>query len=275
MDKHPGGPKICFLTMDLENDCGGRIGPVFDTINEKNIRKLINFINNQNVPLTLFITGRLFEEKRRELQLIQEEIKTIEFALHSYSHPNLLNDYSEEIEKAVSAYKDFMGVPPLGYRGPQGKISKVDFECLKKHRFQYDSSIIPTIRPGVFNNRKMPKGPYYLDEYNLWEIPCSVFPFTGIPMGLGHLRLLGPTVTKFLFSFLPLLPVIVFVFHLHDIIQTEHADKLQGAWNFFYRRNVDQGFSLFGFVIEDLRKKGYGFDLMKNAQANPVQNFQL
>jgi len=261
--------------MDLENDCGGRIGPVYDTIHEKNIRQLTQFINQHQVPLTLFVTGQLFEEKRKELWLIQQEIQEVEFALHSYSHPNLLTDYSQEIEKGVTAYKDFMGKGPLGYRAPQGKISSKDLACLKKHQFQYDSSIIPTIRPGVFNNRKMPKGPHYLDEYNLWEIPCSVFPSTCIPMGLGYIRLMGQSVTKFLFSLLRHLQIIVFVFHLHDIIQTEHVDKLHGFWNFFYRRNVGQGFSLLDFVIKDLKKKGYSFDLMKNAQANPVQNFQL
>jgi hypothetical protein len=275
MDQVQKASKICFLTMDLENDCGGRIGPVFDTIHEKNIHQLTRFINQHQLPLTLFVTGQLFEEKRKELGLIQQEIKEVEFALHSYSHPNLLTDYSQEIEKGVMAYKDFMGKGPLGYRAPQGKISSNDLACLKKHQFQYDSSIIPTIRPGVFNNRKMPKGPHFLEEYNLWEIPCSVFSFTGIPMGLGHIRLMGQSITKFLFFILPLPQFIVFAFHLHDIIQTEHVDKLQGFWNFFYRRNVGQGFSLLDFVIKDLKKKGYSFDLMKNAQANPVQNFRL
>ncbi len=255
--------------MDLENDCGGRIGSVYDTIHEKNIRRLTRFINRHNIPLTLFVTGQLFEEKRKELGLIQQEIQGVEFALHSYSHPNLLDDYSQEIEKGVAAYKDFMGKGPLGYRGPQGKISKVDYECLKKHNFQYDSSIIPTIRPGVFSNIKMPKEPHFLAEYNLWEIPCSVFSFTGIPMGLGHIRLLGQSITKFLFSRLPLPWIIVFVFHLHDVLPTEHVEKLKGFWKFYYQRNIDRGFPLLAFVIENLKKRGYRFGLMKNWPVNP------
>jgi Polysaccharide deacetylase len=264
----------CFLTMDLENDCGGRIGPVFDTIHEENIFKLVHFINKQEVPLTLFVTGRLFEEKRKELKLIQSQIKQVEFALHSYSHPNLLDDYSEEIERAVAAYEDFMGARPLGYRAPQGKISGKDFESLQRHRFQYDSSIIPTIRPGVFNNRKRPNRPFPLERYDLLEIPCSVFPIIHIPMGLGFMRMLGPSLTKIFFARLPLPPVIVLVFHLHDIVQTEHVDNLKGFWKFFYQRKVDQGFVLLDFVIKNLKKKGYRFDLMKNISSTAIRDFQ-
>lgn len=256
--------------MDLENDCGGRVGPVFDSVSEDNIHKLIGFINKHHVPLTLFVAGQLFEEKRKELNLIRQKIEETEFALHSYSHPNLLDDYSQEIDMAVWAYQDFMGKAPLGYRAPQGKISLNDLAHLKKHRFQYDSSIIPTIRPGVFNNRKMPKEPFFLSDYHLVEIPCSVFPLLPIPMGLGFLRLFGESLTKILFTCLPLPRVLVFVFHLHDILPTEHVEKLKGFWKFYYQRNIDRGFPLLDFVIGNLKNKGYRFDLMKNCPMNPL-----
>ena len=260
--------------MDLENDCGGRIGPIFDTIDEENIHSLVGFINEHDVPLTLFIAGRLFEEKKRELRIIQNELKNIEFALHSYSHPNCLDDYSEEIEKAVMAYTNFMGVRPLGYRAPQGKISEKDFKSLQRYSFRYDSSIIPTVRPGVFNNRTMPAGPFAMEKYDLLEIPCSVFPFIRIPIGLGFMRLLGQRLTRIIFKRLPLPSIIVLVFHLHDIVQTEHVEELKGFWKFFYQRKVDQGFKLLDWVIKDLKKKGYHFDLMKNVSPNAIQDFQ-
>lgn len=259
--------KTCMLTLDLENDCGGRVGTIFDAINETNLQRLLDFIDGQNIPVTFFVTGKIFEEKEEELRLIQRRLKRIEFALHSYSHPNppdLCSDYSEEIRKGAEAYKQFTGQEPWGYRSPLGNISKKDFECLKKYGFRYDSSIFPTIRPGLFNHLNMPKTPFYMDEFDLLEIPSSVFPLINLPMGLGYMRLLGPTLTKVFFMHFPLPPIIVMGFHLHDVIQTPHTERLRAFWKFFYRKNVTHGFSMLECIITTLQKKGYEFTLMKD-----------
>ena len=77
--KHVEHQKICLLTMDLENDCGGRIGPVFDTINTTNLTTFVNFMKKQNVPLTLFTTGKIFEEKGPNMIAVNDTEKTITF----------------------------------------------------------------------------------------------------------------------------------------------------------------------------------------------------
>jgi len=256
--------KLGFLTMDLENDCGGRAGVRYDSITPENITAVLNFLKTHNVPLTLFVTGKIFEEKPREINLLRAGWENLEFALHAYSHPLLLDDYSEEIDQGVRAYRNFLGDPPLGYRAPQGKISQRDFLCLKKHGFKYDASIFPTLRPGVFNNLKMPNEPFYLDKYDLLEIPGSVFQPLKIPLGLGYLRLLGPVVTRALFKLCRLPNFLVISFHLHDVLQTCNTEKLSGFWRFFYRRNVHQGFALLDFALTTLKHQGYRFALMKD-----------
>jgi peptidoglycan/xylan/chitin deacetylase (PgdA/CDA1 family) len=267
---HVGHQKTCLLTMDLENDCGGRVGAKFDAINEHTIQTFSNFMKVQNIPLTVFVTGKIFEEKEREIRELHHALPSVEFALHSYSHlnpPDALADSSAEIEKGVQAYIKAMGQSPYGYRSPLGYISTEDFACLKKYGFLYDSSIFPTIRPGLFNYLHMPNMPFYMKEFDIVEIPCSVFPWLNIPLGLGYMRLLGMTLTRILCLRLASFPILVIGFHLHDVIQTTHTERLRGFWKFFYRRNVKQGFSILQFVINTLKTKGYEFELMKNIAA--------
>ncbi len=255
--------KTCLLTLDLENDCGGRVGALFDTITAETVHRLICFINSHAVPLTIFAAGKLFEVKDREIQLLEKQLHAVEFAIHSYSHPNCLNDYSGEIDRAVQAYTSFFGKQPSGYRAPQGRILPSDFASLAKHHFLYDASIIPSMRPGVYDNRNQPNMPFLMEESDIVEIPCTVFPYLRIPLSLGYIRLLGTPLTKALFRALPLPDVVVVTFHLHDIVPTAHSDQLGGFWRFFYRYNIDSGYPLLDYIIRTFKEHGYTFNVMK------------
>lgn len=254
--------KVCCLTLDWENDCGGRVGLQFDTISKSNIAQLIQFIQEQDVPLTIFAAGKAIEARPEPLQMVREQLPQTEFGLHSHTHTNGLNDYREEIRQGTAAYVQFFNESPRGYRGPQGKVNPVDLDFLCEHGFAYDASVFPTVRPGLFNNLDAPGKPYWIRAQKLVEIPGTVLPLAKIPYGLGYFRLLGPLVTKQLLRFLKHPDFLVLNFHLHDVFLSEHREQLKGFWHYFYHKNVTNGFNILAFAIQTLKKQGYEFVLM-------------
>jgi hypothetical protein len=245
--------KLAALTLDLEPDCGGRLHSL-DTLNK--IDELIQAISSVNVPLTIFVSGVIFEKAPKVIEKLAK-LSRIEFASHGYSHELGLEDRSEDIAKGIEAFKDFFGKLPAGYRAPQGIVSKRDLELLKSLRIDYDSSVFPTYRPGVFNNLSSKNEPYSHDNIHLLEIPITALRPLPIPFGLGYARLIGPSIYRAILSATKLPKTVVFGFHFHDITETAHREKLSGFWHWLYGRNLQEGKNLLFAIPEILSRRNY------------------
>ena len=257
--------KTVCLTLDVEQDFGELLkSPRYEGIDR--IKEFVLFIKEKDLPLTCFVQGSLFDTHTESIQHFKE-IDT-EFELHSYSHPGPSTmDSRLEIEKGMEAYYKFTGNYPAGYRSPLGAIQESDYSILTENHFQYDSSVFPTIRPGIFNNFSKPNRPFRKTGTQMIEFPITVLSeFIRVPIALSYIKLFGCCYSSILkASRLP--DLIIFDFHLHDLFPLKSADLLpldehslmyRMIFNRIYRKNID-GLSLFDSFIQTLKRKKYRF----------------
>lgn len=250
--------KISFA-LDLEQDYG--------RINEysafKNADELIALFKKYGLKLTIFVTGKIIEDKNEIIKKFKETIDC-EFNLHSYSHEINKKITAEEkkrdFEKALEIYKKYFGKNPVGYRAPCGNITEEEIEWLKKENFLYSSSFIPTYRPGLFNNLKQ-KDEIFRYPNGLLEIPFSSLPLIKVPFSLSYFQLLGWHTVNFLLK-RKKSPYIVFNFHLHNLSNLENMKQLKTGFRLGYIRNQDNGLAILENFIKTITAKGYQSVLM-------------
>lgn len=262
--------KIACLTLDVEADYGSRLDkPRYEGLYF--IGVLVDFLKKRNIPLTCFVQGSIFDSHPDELQKFNE--LDIEFELHSFSHPTPQEmDIELEVKKGKEAYRRFLNKDPIGYRAPQGAIKNEDYNILSLYGFKYDSSIFPSIKPGVFNNLSKPTKPHIIDNLDIIEFPFTVFSkIIRIPIALSYIKLLGSPYF-FLLKTFKLPNLIIFDFHLHDLFQLSSLNdfpfkQLPPIYRNVFRRihqDGKDGLLILDKFITMLQKKGYRFDKLIN-----------
>lgn len=92
-----------------------------------------------------------------------------EIANHGYAHENLAllakEDQREIIVKSNEMIKSITGAAPVGFRAPEGEVTKETYDILEDIGFSYDSSLLDDNMP------------YFLrlenKEYNIVELPIQ------------------------------------------------------------------------------------------------------
>lgn len=247
------------LTLDLENDWyfeeDGYDHLVLDRIDD-----FAALVTDLDLPLSVFVVGKTLE---RYPEAIDDLARTTdsEFHLHSYTHPTT-DEYNhrDEIDRGIEAYRDHFGSTPDGYRAPQGRNERGQLEYLERCGFDFDSSVFPSYRPGVYQNLtapRMPHVPDYLED--LREVPVGVLPGLRIPFSQSYMKLFGRLYLTYL-RYADLPDVMVFDSHLQDFYRTNSHDNLDQPLKFVHRRNLDQSVELFRRVVGILREKGFEFE---------------
>lgn len=246
------------ITLDLENNWDFESDTlkylVFDHVDE-----YIKMIQSLDIPLTIFVVGEILQDRPDVVQRLNAELD-VEFHLHSHRHDmNGEIDIHREISDGVNVFESVLGEKPSGYRAPRCIIDDGDLTALADAGFEFDSSICPSYRPGVYNNLDKPTRPYFPDETpELLELPISVHPWLRIPMGQSYLRLLGRPYMA-LMDRSPLPDLLVFHSHLHDYFCTAAHDQLGGINKFLFNYNLDSSRRLFERFVTLLRERDYQF----------------
>ena len=263
VDQRPAERTAC-ITLDLENNWKFESDDlrylVFNHIDE-----YVDLIRSLDLPLTVFVVGRILEERPDVVRRLDAELD-VEFHLHSYHH-NMHGetDIEEEIRKGVGAFESVLGRRPIGYRAPRFILDEGDLAALSEAGFEFDSSVCPSYRPGVYNNLDKPTEPYYPEEASeLLEMPISVHPQLRIPIAQSYLRLLrGPYLALLRRSRLP--NPLVFDSHLHDYFHTAAHDQLGGVRRFLFGHNIRGSVPIFERFIDLLRDRNYEFRKLGDA----------
>lgn len=257
--------RIACLTLDFEQDYGDLLEePSHEGL--EHVPELVNFFKEKGIPLTCFVQGSLLET--HPAQIKQLSALDVEFELHSYSHPSPKESNTEfEIKRGKEAYKRFFGKEPIGYRAPLGVINGSDYEILASHRFKFDSSIFPSIRPDTFNNSRKPTKPYFLDNLRVVEFPLTVFSsIIRIPVALSYIKLFGKSYF-YLLEIFPLPNLIIFCFHLHDLFQLSSSRRIPlEKYTLIYKRifkriyqGGKEGLPVLSKLVAILQRKRYTF----------------
>jgi peptidoglycan/xylan/chitin deacetylase (PgdA/CDA1 family) len=246
--------KTFCITVDLEPDYGRTSN--FYCLNH--FEELIELFNKYNIKSTFFLCTNIFKNKISFLK----KIENFDIQVHSHSHNVDRNKLIEfrigEIKKCKNEYMKIFNKKPLGYRSPQGLISLQEIKLLKEEGFLYDSSIFPTIRPGLYNNLKSSRMPFFYKN-GILEIPFSTISI--FPLSLSYIQLFGWSLYK---SFNKKLPNnIVFSLHLHNLFHCQSFNELPTKYKLIYLRNKNKGEKLLKKFINLLYAKNYESITMK------------
>lgn len=216
------GKAVCF-TIDVEPDYGGLLNEnVYSGLNY--LPKLESIVSKHGIKITAFITGKTLEDNPdlvRSLLSMNAEMEQ-----HSYQHQVGHGSKSDDILKGIETHRRILGKNPIGYRSPQGIITKESLQLLESQGILYDSSIFPTYFPGRFNRLRFPTSPFRIKNSSLLEIPFSVVPYLKIPIGLSYIHLLGLSFFKTMLKLLGYPKLIIFDFHTYELGRVETYTKL-------------------------------------------------
>ena len=275
----PGGPpggrrKTACITLDLESDWFvDRPGRTYLTV--EYLAEYIELIQSVDVPVSVFVVGRLLEERPDVVERLDAALDT-EFHLHSYGHdPEMSAGFRTDLQEGIEAFESFFGRRPQGYRAPLGKITAQQLTTLDREGFEFDSSIFPSYRPGAYNNLDAPTEPYRPhDTDQLVELPVGVVPYLRIPTAQSYLKLGGQSYLRLLEMLDPPDPL-VFVSHLHDFVETPANEHRSQPMKAIQERNLEASATLFRALIQRLTASGYRFRTIGEVYSETVAHQQL
>lgn len=253
--------KVC-LTLDLECDYGTALSRKTYHCLDK-IDHLIDILKSRDIPLTCFVQTSILQSH----PFVIEKLKELDVEFEPHSHNHILRDMcngDSNIIESIEVYKRFFNKNPIGYRFPDGVIRRSDYELLDKIGIKYDSSVFPSWRPGHFNNLNQSIKSFYPDGSRVLEIPLTVLSNRiRIPIALSYIKLFGPVYPRLIEKF-SLPDIIVFGFHLHDLIDSPAYNNLPYFYKIIYGRNRFKGINYLKRFIEHLRTKKYNFIKMED-----------
>lgn len=143
-------------------------------ISRAGTENILDIVNDCEVPVTFFITGR-FAEKYPQI-IRKMAAAGHEIASHGYSH----SDFEEnDLLKAKNILQDIAQTTVVGFRMPRLKAPMP--ELIKKAGYLYDSSMNPTWIPGRYCHLRKPLTAYQ-EDCGLYQYPVSVVPAVRFPL---------------------------------------------------------------------------------------------
>lgn len=258
------------LTLDVEADHHDLVAPrrFTQALDDVDTWAWLRQLSaSQSIPITAFVVGELLETCPDLAARLTETCA--EVGLHSYSHRPAAADSLEEIQKGKAAYRAAFGRDPVGYRAPLGLITPAGWERLRAEGFAYDSSIYPSLRPGLFNGLGQPTRPWCPPgEPPLVELPLATLPRLRLILSVSYVKFLGTRLYRALLTVGGLPDVAVIDCHLHDLTFAAEAHPfLPLRWRMIYGRHRDGGRAALLWILRALRARGYTFCTMAEAAA--------
>jgi len=248
-----------FLTLDLECDYGTALEQ--NSYNAaKAIDNLVTLLESSEVPLSCFLQTELLTSHPDAVDTLVTADVPVEMHAHSHTHPNRRDaDVSYEVTESVQRVRDAFGTSPLGFRFPDGSIDSADYQVLADNQIAFSSSVFPSFRPRRFNNLDQPRRPFRHRTSGVIELPFAVFSkYLPVPVALSYLKLIGTPFGKLVQARPP--SIIVFDFHMHDLVVPPAFDDLSPFYRGVYTRNKRRGFEIMSEFISTLQDKGYTFE---------------
>jgi peptidoglycan/xylan/chitin deacetylase (PgdA/CDA1 family) len=251
-----------YYTLDLEHDYAGPAP--FEAheamANPALLAKLEEVIVSNQLRLTVFATGRILDRHPEHVEFFQKLGAEIE--LHGYDHTWVNPNLTQEVEKGVEAYRAFFGKLPLGYRSQGGFLTPELIHALVVAGIQYDSSLIPSFRLGIYSNLRAQIGPHFYDHLPLLELPIAVIPQVRLLVAASYIRLLGFRTYQLLFRLFGRPSPLVFLFHLVDLVPVSMRKHLSPFLRTAYAIRESQGLFYFEKTVQYFQSYGYRPEFM-------------
>lgn len=249
-----------YMTVDYECDYGTALEEnTFEALEYTDW--LVSLLERLDVPLTCFVQTEVLTERPERVEELRDADVPVTFHPHSHTHrPRDETDLDFELQRSTSEYREFFRSRPNGYRFPNGNVRPADYKLLAEYDYEFDASVFPSWRPGHFDNRDAITCPQYFEEYDLYEIPFTVYSETiRVPTTLSYCRLLGRPFTKLLVRRPP--PAVILNIHMHDLVNPPAFRNLPRFYRVIYSRN-SPGKPHLEYVLSAFREIGYSFRLI-------------
>ena len=250
------------LTLDLEPDHAGRATFAYEAWRGDRLDAMMDLLAEFQAPLSAFVVGRSLEQQPEGIAHLRR--LGVEFHLHSYSHNLAEPDSAQEIDTGMRAFEKAFGERPVGYRAPEGRISKGGLQRLAERNFLFDSSVFPSAWPHP-RYLGYSRTAYRSSAGDLIEIPIATAGRARLLVTLSFIKLLGFPLYRRLIRQGRVPDPLIFDMHLHDLFVLPAYDQLPAFLKVAYSRNRTEGFTLLRATLDLLRDSGYRFTGMTSA----------
>jgi peptidoglycan/xylan/chitin deacetylase (PgdA/CDA1 family) len=116
---------------------------------KRGLERILDAVDRYNIKCTFFIPGKIAENYPKEVLEISN--RGHEIANHGYAHENFskltAEEQKESMLKCNKALENVCGVTPVGFRAPEGELTKETQKLLSQCGFVYSSSLYDDDRP--------------------------------------------------------------------------------------------------------------------------------
>lgn len=262
-DRFWPGKKRVYLTLDYECDYGTALGKnTYHALSATS--QLVELLERFEIPLTCFVQTEVLEQYPDEVERMRRSDSSVMFHPHSHTHaPREEACIKYEVSESTTRFEEFFGERPTGYRFPNGNIREADYRLLAEYGYEFDASVFPSWRPGHFNNTQAATRPEYFPDFDLVELPFTVYsPVIRIPTALSYCQLLGRPFSSLLTRRSP--STVILNIHMHDLVRPPSYDNLPLAYRLIYGRNRN-GFDPLQSLISAFLRQGATFDTLDRA----------
>lgn len=245
------------VSIDLETDFGSGLDEALSQTD-----RLLNVLARAGVPLTAFVEGRFFEDRRPLCRLLIDA--GVDVQLHCYDHAGP-GDSPASLRRGAEAFEDFCGRAPDGYRAHTYHLTHELFETLLARGFKWDSSLMRGFGQGRNGHAALRRGDYLVLGGRLVEFPLSRW--RGLPLPLNHpyRLLIGRPVEEVLWALAGPERLLTYNVHMTDLVRcgSLHASPIRGLPRLLFRYLwAGQGadtFASFETFLARVRQGGWVF----------------
>lgn len=250
------------LTIDIEPD--------YNSTRQRGLEaipRLLELIDEQDVPLTAFVEGRLLRTRPDLCALLAET--RVDVQLHCNDH-TLSGDTPEQLTQGVAAYQNFFARNPSGYRAHTYRLSPGLYRALLTHNFKWDSSILPGFGLGGTRQPAFRNADYLRLDNRLMEFPIATWGGLGIPLTHSYRRVLKPPLEAVLRRLCRLPTLLVYDMHMVDLVWTGSLSSaplpayLKALYGYSWGTNRTDSFDSLRNFIQFLRDRDYTFSTVND-----------
>ena len=136
------------------------------------LETLMEVVGSFPLEATFFTTANFAQHFPGAINSISQKH---EIASHTFYHSRFS---TEDLIASRVKLEEIIAKPVYGLRMP--RMAKVAMKDVKDAGYLYDSSINPTLVPGRYNNRHLPR--HYYHEEEMLRVPVAVSPMLRIPL---------------------------------------------------------------------------------------------
>ena len=247
-----------FVSYSVSSNCPRYYG-LFDEPGY--FERFCNTITRHQVRLTCYVVGSVLRDRAdyvRELAKIGAE-----FGCHSLTHDLAAQETESEVRGGIDGFTDFFGYSPQGYRSPFFILRPITLETLDRQGVRYDSSFMPSIRPGLYSSLNGQMLPFRWQGFSLVELPLAVVPRVRVPIALSYMKALGKTTYSILRRVSDFPDPLVTFFHPMNLIYSPAAyERLPLRWKLANARNRWRGLEMLEQFLTFIEDSGYQFAFM-------------